>query len=110
MGRIATAVVSLIVGTAFGFVLLAGFCSIPGLAFSVACGHNAGVWLPIFLPVGIAACWLLLARIFGFKSPSTPPTDDVAVFKCSKCNAQISSDAISCPKCGFIFGSGANVA
>jgi hypothetical protein len=53
MGRIAVAIVSLAVGTPLGFVLLAAFCIIPGLAFSVACGHNAPIWIPLFLPAAI---------------------------------------------------------
>jgi len=54
---------SLLLGVPLGWLLVVGLCSLPGLAFSIACGHNAYIWVPVFLPVGIAAVWLLLGLV-----------------------------------------------
>jgi hypothetical protein len=104
MARIAVAIVSLAVGTPLGFVLLAAFCSIPGLAFSVACGHNAPIWIPLFLPAAIGGCWLFISRLLGAHSASDHVSRSVVDFRCSKCSGQISSDAPNCSNCGFTFG------
>jgi hypothetical protein len=62
MLRVLIALVLLIAGPALGWLLLAGFCSLPGLSSSVACGHNAYIWLPLFIPLGVGICWLLALR------------------------------------------------
>ncbi len=54
------ALISLLLGVPLGWLLIVGFCSVPGLAFSVACGHNAYIWVVVFLPAGIVAVWLVL--------------------------------------------------
>jgi len=54
------AIIALIAGSALGWWLLAGFCGIPGLKFSIACGHNAYIWIPIFVPLSVYASWLTL--------------------------------------------------
>jgi hypothetical protein len=57
-------VASVLLGAPLGWFLLVGFCSVPGLAESVACGHNAFIWLPVFVPAGIAVCWFVLRALF----------------------------------------------
>jgi hypothetical protein len=56
------AISAVVAGSVLGWWLLGGFCSIPGLKFSNACGHNAIYWLPLFIPVSIIICWLVLSR------------------------------------------------
>ena len=63
MSTVFRVLLSLLVGVALGWLLLAGFCSIPGVAFSVACGHNAYIWLPVFVPAGVVLCWFLLRAL-----------------------------------------------
>lgn len=65
MSPVFKALIALIGGSVCGWWVLIGFCSIPGLKFSVACGHNAYIWLPLFIPLGIALCWFLLGRASG---------------------------------------------
>ena len=65
MSRPVLTVLAFFLGPILGWYLLVGFCSIPGIAFSNACGHNAYLWLPIFIPTGIAAIWFLLKRLFA---------------------------------------------
>ena len=52
-----------VLGTALGWLLLAAFCQIPGLREGVACGHNAYLWLPLFIPIGALVSWFLLAQL-----------------------------------------------
>jgi hypothetical protein len=59
------AIAAVVSGSVLGWWLLAGLCSIPLLKFSNACGHNAIYWLPLFIPVGIAISWFVLARAAG---------------------------------------------
>ncbi len=56
-------IISLLVGCVLGCSLLAGFCSIPGLRSSNACGHNVYIWVPLVVPAGIVICWMLLGMI-----------------------------------------------
>jgi len=56
-------IISLLAGCVLGWWLLAGFCSIPGLKQSNACGHNAYVWAPLFVPAVIGVCWVVLGII-----------------------------------------------
>ncbi len=56
-------VVSVVVGCLLGWVLLVGFCSLPGIRYSNACGHNAPILLLLFIPVGVTVSWLLASRI-----------------------------------------------
>ena len=60
MIRILIAAIALLVGTLLGWFLLGGFCSIPGLKYSNACGHNAYIWIPIFIPLSVYMCWRTL--------------------------------------------------
>jgi hypothetical protein len=62
MPRFLSALFALVVGSVLGWFLLAGFCSIPGIEYSTACGHNAYVWLPLFIPLGIAITWFVATR------------------------------------------------
>ena len=50
-------------GTTLGWLLLAAFCQIPGLREGVACGHNAYLWLPLFIPIGALVSWYLLGQL-----------------------------------------------
>ena len=63
MTPVVKALITLIIGSVLGWWLLLGFCSIPGLKFGVACGHNAYIWVPLFIPLGIYVCWLTLGVI-----------------------------------------------
>lgn len=58
--------VSLVAGTLAGWYLLVGLCSFPALTYTVACGHNAAMWLPLFVPLAVWACWVALGNVFGF--------------------------------------------
>lgn len=57
--------VSLAAGTVAGWYLLMGLCSFPGLTYSAACGRNAAMWLPLFVPLAVWACWITLGRFSG---------------------------------------------
>jgi hypothetical protein len=63
MPPLLSALIALVAGSVLGWLMLAGFCSVPGLTFSVVCGHNAYILLPIFIPLGIAISWFFRARI-----------------------------------------------
>ena len=63
MVAIVKVLLSLLLGVPLGWLLVVGLCSLPGLAFSVACGHNAYIWVPVFLPIGVAAVWLVLGQV-----------------------------------------------
>lgn len=74
MPRFLAITLALIAGAILGWFLLAGFCSIPGIAFSTACGHNAYVWLPLFMPLGIAVAWFGISFI-SRSSAAVSPTN-----------------------------------
>src|SRR5580700_9952198 len=50
---------TVVLGCAVAWALLVGFCSVPGIRYSTACGHNAYVWLPIALPIGLTSTWFV---------------------------------------------------
>lgn len=78
MYNFAKGTVALLTGAVLGWFMLAGFCSIPGIAFSSACGHNAFIWLPLFIPLGIWLCWILLGFVLAnpsAKSARRDPSD-----------------------------------
>ena len=56
------AILVLVVGPSLGWLLLAGFCSLPGVKFSNVCGHNAYVLLPVAVLLGIVAVWFVVSR------------------------------------------------
>jgi hypothetical protein len=60
MGTVVRALLSLIAGSVCGWWLLVGFCSLPALSVSNACGHNAYIWLPLAIPMGVYAVWFLV--------------------------------------------------
>jgi len=62
MNALIKAAISIASGCVLGWWLLAGFCNLPRIAGSNACGHNTVYWIPIFIPVGILICWLLIRR------------------------------------------------
>jgi hypothetical protein len=63
MYNFAKGALALLAGATLGSLMLAGFCSIPGIAFSTVCGHNAYIWVPLFIPLGIWLCWILLGFV-----------------------------------------------
>ena len=63
MNPVVKSLIALILGSVLGWWLLLGFCSIPGLKLSIWCGHNAYIWIPLFIPLGIYVCWLTLGVI-----------------------------------------------
>src|SRR5262245_17576546 len=97
------AIVSLVLGLVVGVLLVSGLCSIPGLTFSSACGHNSGIWLILAVPLGIAVCWVTLSAISKHYSSARAPTPPPVV-RCSRCGGDISLDDPDCPRCGFHFG------
>lgn len=56
-------ILAILLGLPLAWLILAGICSLPGLAFSVACGHNAGIWLPLVVPISVFVCWYVLNRL-----------------------------------------------
>ena len=63
MHRLPIFLLALLVGVPLGWILLGGFCSVPGIKFSNACGHNAYLLLVIFVPLGTLAAWYAVSRI-----------------------------------------------
>lgn len=63
---------SLLLGSVLAWALLLGICSIPGLSYSVACGHNAYIWLPVVVPLGVFLAWRFVRRIKHKIIPSRP--------------------------------------
>lgn len=53
MRRVAIVLIGLVTGSISGWLLLAGFCNIPMIKSGNSCGHNAYLWLLIFLPIGL---------------------------------------------------------
>jgi hypothetical protein len=64
MGIVAKALLSLTAGSLCGWWLLVGFCNLPVPSVSNVCGHNAYIWLPLAIPLGIYAVWLLIGCVF----------------------------------------------
>jgi hypothetical protein len=56
------AVLVLVVGPSLGWLLLAGFCSLPSVRFSIACGHNAYLLLPVAVLLGTLVVWFAISR------------------------------------------------
>jgi len=69
MNGLLKAAVSLVSGCVLGWFLLGGFCNLPGIASSNACGHNTYLWIPIFIPIGIVISWFLVRRITRNRRP-----------------------------------------
>ena len=59
---LAVGVLIVLGGPLFGWLLLAGFCNLPGIMYSNACGHNAYYWLPVFVVLGVMICIYSLKR------------------------------------------------
>jgi len=60
MPRLLLFFLALTIGSIVGWFLLAGSCSVVSLSFKNACGHNAYIWLPVFIPMGIFVTWFSL--------------------------------------------------
>ncbi len=54
-------------GPVLGWLLLAGFCNVPGIRHSSACGHNAYYWLPLFIVAGVMLCIFGLKKYFAMR-------------------------------------------
>jgi hypothetical protein len=60
--RVLVVVASVVGGLAIASLLVAIPCTIPGLRNSNGCGHNAYVWFPLAIPVGIWIAWPIASR------------------------------------------------
>ena len=58
-----------IVGCIFALMPVTVFCSLPGVRYSNACGHNAVYWLIVTLPLGILLAALWVPRLFSKPRP-----------------------------------------
>ena len=58
---------SLAFGAVAGWYLLVGLCNLPKLVYSVACGHNGAMWLPLFVPLAAWVCWMALGTLRVFR-------------------------------------------
>jgi hypothetical protein len=56
-------VLAIVGGCVLGWFLLAGFCNLPEVGGTVSCGHNAFMWLPLFVPAGVLIIWMLISRL-----------------------------------------------
>jgi hypothetical protein len=54
-----------IAGCILAWVPVAAVCSLRGVRYSNACGHNAGLWLMVTLPLGFLLAALWVPRIFS---------------------------------------------
>ena len=52
-------------GCAFAWVPMVAICSIPGMRYSNACGHNAAYWLILTIPIGFLCSWLFATWVVG---------------------------------------------
>ena len=53
------------VGCIFALMPVTVFCSLPGVQYSNACGHNAVYWLIVTLPLGKKHAALWVPRLFS---------------------------------------------
>ena len=61
-------VVAFLAGCVFAWFPVAVLCSIPGVAYSNACGHNAGDWFILTVPLGFICAALLALRHYDKRS------------------------------------------
>jgi hypothetical protein len=50
-------------GLVLGWFLDYPFCYIAMRIDNSACGHNAFIWLPLLIPIGIVISWYMLSQI-----------------------------------------------
>jgi hypothetical protein len=74
MSTVFKVIVSLIAGLVVGVAAVSAMCSIPALTFGTACGHNAGMWLFLSIPLGMGVCWLALSVIAGDRRKTNEPS------------------------------------
>lgn len=92
-----------LLGPILGVLLLGGMCGFLGaVGSSSMCGHNAPIWIPFFVPLGIFICWWILFRMLPGSSRSDPTP--APYLKCAYCGAMILPNAAHCPQCGHAFG------
>ena len=63
-------VLAIALGVPAGWFVLSFFCELPGLRFSVVCGHNAYIWLVIFIPASVALIWIVANKFLSPRRPS----------------------------------------
>ena len=68
MKKAISIVLAIALGVPAGWFVLSFFCGLPGLRFSVVCGHNAYIWLVIFIPASVALIWIVAYK-FLLKGP-----------------------------------------
>jgi hypothetical protein len=69
--------IMVVLGPVIGVLLISGLCSVSALTFSVACGHNAGLWLLLTVPLGMLGCWVTLGALARhYNSTSRQTTHD----------------------------------
>ena len=56
-------IVAMILAPIVAWFVMAGICSIPGLRYSNACGHNAYVWMIIVGPISYIALGIGVYRL-----------------------------------------------
>jgi hypothetical protein len=54
-----------IAGCFFAYVPVAVLCSLPGVQFSTACGHNAYLWFILTVPLGFLSAAILAIWLYG---------------------------------------------
>ena len=54
-------------GSILGWVLLAGFCEMPAISSSNACGHNAYYWLRPFIFFAVMLCIFMLKKFVAIR-------------------------------------------
>jgi Domain of unknown function (DUF4440) len=54
-----------VAGCIFAWLPVAALCSLPGLRYSNACGHNAVYWFILTLPLGFIFAALLASRLYA---------------------------------------------
>ena len=69
-------IISVIGAPVLGVAIVMAVCRVPGIAFSWACGHNAGMWLFLTIPLGGIICWITLSAVARFfQKPGQPDPD-----------------------------------
>jgi hypothetical protein len=59
-----------IAGCVFAYVPVAVLCSLPGVRFSTACGHNAYQWFILTIPLGFILAAILTIRSIASRGAS----------------------------------------
>jgi hypothetical protein len=100
--KLTLGLLTVLLGPVLAILLLVGFCGVASATGSSWCGHNAPIWIPFFLPIGIFICWWIFFRLL----PGSPRRElsELTHAKCAYCDAVILPNAAHCPQCGRAFG------